>query len=417
MLFSALAVSSPAVIATPVVPLVDGPDEEATTASREHAPDTDSCPNQLTPPEAMTTSEVPTPGTTVPTDLPVAVAGNCGISAADDFEVPEEVLASAWLVADIDTGEIIAAKDPHGRYRPASIIKVLLAMLVVEKLDPTAEVVVSKESADQVGSAVGLGEGGRYSVDELLHGLLLASGNDAAHALAQELGGDETVLKEINALAHDLGTTDTRATSYSGLDAPGMSTSAFDMGLVYRAAYAAPAFFRVVDTTHLPFPGYNDLPGYEVWNDNGLFLNDPDGIGGKTGFTDDANHTFVGAMDRDDRRLFAVILDTTTEKARPWNQAQLLLNAAYDIPKGEGVGLLEPVASPDPARDSVSPAPAPPADSNLVEEPGVHAADTTNPQDWIVPGVLSVLAVMSLVLIAIILTRRFNHSPGRHGRY
>src|SRR5699024_1858050 len=74
----------------------------------------------------------------------------------------------------------------------------------------------------------------------------------------------------------------------------------------------------------------------------GLFMNDPDGIGGKTGYTDDANHTFVGALDRDGRRLIAVILDTTIDHGpRAWEQAQMLLDEAYKIPAGQGVSSLE----------------------------------------------------------------------------
>lgn len=384
-------------------PTVGEEPTETAPMTREHAPDTDNCPNALRPPEPHTTSEVPVPGAVTPEPLPVIADAPCGVSAPRGFEVADEVHASAWIVADMDTGEVIAAKDPHGRYRPASIIKALLAMVVVRELDPAQQVVISHDSAAQDGSAVGIGEGGTYTVDELLHGLMLASGNDTAHALAQELGGDEVTLRKINDLARDLGTTDTYAASYSGLDAPGMSTSAFDMGLIYRAAYATPALARIMNTESIPFPGYDELPGYEVWNDNGLFLNDPDGIGGKTGFTDDANHTFVGAKQRDGRRLFAVILDTTTEKARPWEQARLLIDAAFLTPAGEGVGLLEPVTAAEETPDPEVP----------VEVPGVHEPEATSSQ-WLVPGIIAVVAVAVLAVLAFVVTRRLNQRPGRH---
>ncbi|GAB3942098.1 hypothetical protein GCM10028828_08040 [Corynebacterium tapiri] len=258
--------------------------------------------------------------------------------------VPPEVLASAFLVVDLDTGDIVAMKDPHGRYRPASIIKVLLALVVIEELDLNKPVQVSHESAAQDGSAVGIGEGGTYTVEQLLHGLLLASGNDAAHALAQELGGDEATLRKVNDLAQSLGTTDTHVSTYSGLDAPGMSSSAFDLALMYRAAFANPTFARIVGTDHIDFPGYEGHPGYQVWNDNGLLMNDPHGIGGKTGYTDDAHHTFVGALDRDGRRLMAILLDTTADSTRPWQQAQALLDAAYQA--NSHVATLEKPAPP-----------------------------------------------------------------------
>lgn len=391
--------ASLALVAALGVPPTVSPTSES-PSTREHAPVTDDCPNALRPPEPRSTSEVPVPGAE-PTPLPVVSRGPCGVSAPRGFRVPEEVHASAWLVADIDSGEIIAAKDPHGRYRPASIIKMLLAMVVVEELDRSSEVVVSRESAEQIGSAVGIGEGGTYTVDELLHGLLLASGNDAAHALAQELGGDEVTLRRINALARELGTTDTHAASYSGLDAPGMSTSAFDMGLVYRAAYRNPELLAVMNTDRLPFPGYDDREGYEVWNDNGLLLNDPAGLGGKTGYTDDANHTFVGAKEHGGRRLFAVVLDTTVEKARAWQQAQMLIDAAFRTSAGDGVGLLEPLA----------PEPTTVPDPDPVEVPGVHEPE--DPRFRAETGVIAVTVVGLLALVAAVISVRTSGPPRR----
>lgn len=308
---------------------------------REKAPNTDNCPQATWPPEPVSTSERATPS---PTPLEVVYDGPCGVTGASGYKVPEDVLASAWIVVDIDSGEVLAMKDPHGRYRPASIIKVLLALVAIDELDLDSQVPVSAESAGQEGSAAGIGEGGEYTVRDLLHGLLLASGNDCAHALAQKLGGDEVALEKINAKAEELGMTDTRAASYSGLDGPGMSTSAWDMGLAYRAAFENPTFAEIVDTQVYDFPGYGDLPSFELGNDNKLYLNDPDGIGGKTGYTDDANHTFVGAVDHDGRRLLAVVLDTTINNGhRAWEQAQMLLHAAYSV--HESVAQLEPVAA------------------------------------------------------------------------
>ncbi|MDO5669862.1 MAG: serine hydrolase [Corynebacterium sp.] len=370
------------------------------TTTREHAPVTDDCPHSLIPPEPRTTSEVAAPGAQ-PTPLPVVVDGPCGVSAPRGFDVPEEVHASAWLVADIDSGEVIAAKDPHGRYRPASIVKMLLAMLVIEELDPAKEVTASRESAEQIGSAVGIGEGGTYTVDQLLHGLLLSSGNDAAHALAQELGGDAMTLRRINDLARELGTTDTVAASYSGLDAPGMSTSAFDMGLIYRQAYRTPRLAEIMATDYIDFPGFDELPGYQVWNDNGILMNDEAGLGGKTGYTDDANHTFVGAAEREGRRLFAVVLDTTVEKARAWQQAQLLIDAAADTDPGHGVGLLEPVTVEQPLEEPVEP----------VEVPGVHEAD--DPRLGVEAGIIAVLIVGALALVGVVFTVRAYARPRR----
>lgn len=265
----------------------------------------------------------------------------CGVTAAPGFLVPEEQTATAWIVFDLDDGDVIAAKDPHGRYRPASIIKALLALVTLEHLPLDRAVVATRDSADMEGSRVGLVEDGRYTVEQLLQGLLMASGNDAAHALAQELGGDQRTLELVNAKARELGTQDTRVADYTGLDGPGMSTSPFDLALIYREAWANPVFARIVDTDFVDFPGGPEHEGFQVWNDNHLLLNDPDGIGGKTGFTDDARHTFVGAKNVDGRRLAAIILDTTVDRGRPWEQARRLLDAAYAVPRGTGIGSVE----------------------------------------------------------------------------
>lgn len=313
---------------------------------REEAPNTDNCPNATQPPEPVSTSERIAPGMPTPTPLPVEYDGPCGVIAPDGFTVSDKVLATSWLVADVDTGDVIAMKDPHGRYRPASIIKVLLALVVIDELPFDKEVTVSEESAGQEGSAVGLGPNGKYTVDDLMHGLLMVSGNDAAHALAQELGGDEETLRKVNEKAKELGMTDTRAASYSGLDAPGMSTSAWDMGIAYTKAYQNPTFSEIVKTEMYPFPGYTgpdgeELPGFDVYNDNKLYLNDPDGIGGKTGYTDDAKHTFVGALERDGRRLMAIVLDTTIDKGRAWEQSQDLIHEGYKFTSDDAVASLD----------------------------------------------------------------------------
>ncbi|ANE03350.1 D-alanyl-D-alanine carboxypeptidase family protein [Corynebacterium crudilactis] len=326
-------------------------EDSALPTTREAAPNTDLCPNKHTPAPARTTSEVVAPGMETPVAIPVPAvpAGGeqmaaCGVIAPDVFELPpqadKELTASAWMVFDIDSGEILAAKDPHGRYRPASIIKVLLSLVAMEELDPLAVVTGTADAADIEGSRVGVGEGGQYTVDQLLHGLLLASGNDAAYLLAQELGGDQIALEKVNALAKQLGAQDTFAATYSGLDAPGMSTSAYDMSLIYQHAWQNPTFKAIIGTDHIAFPGWGDNEGFEVWNDNALFMNDPDGIGGKTGYTDDANHTFVGGLDRGGRRLAAVILDSTVTDIRPWEQARLLIDASLRTPPGSGVGQL-----------------------------------------------------------------------------
>ncbi len=340
------AVSAFAALAMLTAPLMT-----AGVANADPAPE---CPYKVTTPPAVDASEVPKPGEVAPGPLPVptkTIGGealsSCGvITAPDTPPLPNDVSAEAWLVADLDTGDIIAARDPHGRHRPASIIKVLVATAALNELNLNKLVAGTQEDANSEGTRVGVGPGGRYTINDLLHGLLMHSGNDAAHALAMQLGGWDPALQKLNILAGKLGGRDTRAATPSGLDGPGMSTSAYDIGLFYRYAWQNPAFADIVRTQTYDFPGRDGNPSYPVENDNKLLYNYPGALGGKTGYTDDAGQTFVGAAERDGRRLVAVLLKGTRVPIAPWEQAAHLLDYGFATAPGSKVGTL---VDPDPS--------------------------------------------------------------------
>ena len=323
----------------------------------------ENCPYRVSTPPAVDASEVPTAGDP-PQPLPVPAApvggealAGCGvIVAAGAPPVPADVSAEAWLVADLDTGDVIAARDPHGRHRPASLIKVLTAMQAINELPLNRIVPGSQDDANIEGTKVGVDADGRYTVSDLLHGLLMYSGNDAAHALATQLGGKDVALGKINTLAGKLGGRDTRAATPSGLDGPGMSTSAYDMGLFYRYAYNDPIFADIVRTRTYDFPDAPGQPPYPVENDNKLLYNYPGALGGKTGYTDDAGQTFVGAAQRDGRRLVAVLLRGTRQPIAPWEQAARLLDYGFATPPGTKIGtLIEPDPSLLPPKPDAGP--------------------------------------------------------------
>ncbi len=354
--------------------------------------DLSGCPYRTAPPAPVDESEVPLPGRTSPAPPPVpeSLAGGdgldgCEVVAPDGFDVPPAVTASAWMISDLDTGEIVAARDPHGRYRPASLIKTLLASVALDTLD--ADRIIEVTDADlegAEGSLVGIGPGGKYSVDRLLRGLLMSSGNDAAVVLAHRMGGIDATLEAMNAHAAALGAQGTYAASVNGLDAPGMMSSAYDMSLIFRDAMSRPEFARIVGTEQSGFPGYPAgegagapdpaaasaytgptvrpdgvvvNPGFVVSNDNQLLYNYPGAIGGKTGFTDDARHTFIGAAERDGRRLAVVLLDGTRVPEAPWQQAAALLDAGFATDDSVGrLGTGGP-ASPEDATENLASGP------------------------------------------------------------
>ena len=393
---------------TPPAYAEESDETSSSLPTRTTAPDTDSCPHSLVPAEPSTTSEELAPGQATPTPLPPVDGAACGVTAPRSFQVNKDVVASAWMVSDLDSGEIIAMKDPNGRYRPASIIKALLALVVIEELPLDQRITATMEDASVEGSAVGIGPEGTYTVEQLLQGLLMASGNDAAHALATALGGDEDALRKVNEKAREIGTRSTVAASYSGLDAAGMSTSAADISLIYREAFANDTFARIVDTEHVDFPGWGEMPGYELWNDNGLYLNDPDGIGGKTGYTEDAHHTFVGAIDRDGRRLQAVILDTTVDHGfRAWEQAQMLLDESSTVTPGHGVGQLEDFSAQAAEETTVVPTPTPPTPTEAPETTQPRSSSSfEDSQGWIGWMVAGLVALLVVVVATFSLLRR-----------
>ena len=371
----------------------------------------DPCPYKISTPPAVDASEVPRPGDPTPGPLSVPAKpvggdamGGCGIiAAANTPPVPGDVSAESWVVADLDTGDVIAAKDPHARHRPASVIKVLTAMQAINELNLNKMVPGTNEDASAEGTRVGVDVGGNYTVNQLLHGLLMHSGNDAAHALAMQLGGMDATIGKLNTLASKLGGRDTRVATPSGLDGPGMSTSAYDIGLFYRYAWMNPTFADIVATKTFNFPGHSTPdtgvhPDYELENDNQLLHNYPGALGGKTGYTDDAGQTFVGAAERDGRRLVAVLMRGTRQPIAPWEQAAHLLDYGFATPPGTKVGAL---IDPDP---SLLPKPADDTATSAHAAPLLPAADAMPVRVGV--AVVGTVIVFSLIMVARQVNRR-----------
>lgn len=370
------------------------------------------CPYQVNTPPAVDSSEVPQAG-----DAPIPLAvppkpvggealGGCGIVAAPGTpQLPNDVSADAWLVADLDSGAVVAAKDPHGRHRPASIIKVLVAMASLNALPLNKSVVGTPDDAAAEGTKVGVDDGGNYTVNQLLHGLLMHSGNDAAHALSMQLGGMQQALEKINVLAAKLGGQDTRVVTPSGLDGPGMSTSAYDIGLFYRYAWQNPTFADIVATRTFDFPGHGDHPGYELENDNQLLFKYPGALGGKTGYTDDAGQTFVGAANHDGRRLMAVLLHGTRQPIAPWEQAAHLLDYGFSTPTGTQVGNL---IEPDRSLMATKPDAAADRQANDAQAGGILPSADALPVRVGV-AVIGAIIVFALIMVARSMNRRPQH--------
>jgi len=269
-----------------------------------------------------------------------------GVVVDDDApDLPSDVVAAGWLVADAGTGEVLAARDPHGRYYPASTLKTLTLLTLAPVLDPELVVVGTVEDEGVEGSRVGLVEGGRYPVSLLFQALILQSGNDAANALARAAGGLPATLEAMNEVAERIGAYDTVAGTPSGLDVTGQSSSPYDLALIFRALLDDPVTAAVLTTQTATMPPVQGLTeGYQIQNENPLLDAYEGNLGGKTGFTDAARHTFVTAAERNGRTVIVSVMNTESTPVRAAQQAALLLDWAFALPDGtDGVGtLVEP---------------------------------------------------------------------------
>ncbi len=253
------------------------------------------------------------------------------VSAAEGTSALPNVATKGWVLADLDSGEILAMQDPDRKLRPASTLKLLTALTVVPRLAPDQPYRAVKADEVAEGNRVVLYNGLTYKVSDLLHAALLPSANDAAQALARANGGIDVTVEQMNAEAARLGAKNTTVKNPSGLDADGQFTTAYDLALIGRAAFANPEIASYLKLRSIEFPGKREAGKrviYPIYNHNRT-VNDgfKGSLGGKSGYTSQARRTYVGAAERDGRRLMVSLLNiggntyTTPERLLDWGFA------------------------------------------------------------------------------------------------
>jgi serine-type D-Ala-D-Ala carboxypeptidase (penicillin-binding protein 5/6) len=253
--------------------------------------------------------------------------------------------AQTWIVADLDSGQVLAGRDQNVAHPPASTIKVLLALVALDELSLDSTVVADPSDTQVECNCVGVKPGRTYTARQLLDGLLLVSGNDAANTLAHLLGGADVTVGKMNAKAASLGATNTHAATPSGLDGPGGSgaSTAHDLAVIFRAAMANPMFAHITAEPSAMFPGDSADGGERpITNQDELLQRYPGAIGGKTGFTNAARKTFVGAAARGGRRLVIAMMYGLVKEGGPtyWDQAGSLFDWGFALNPESGIGSL-----------------------------------------------------------------------------
>ncbi len=266
------------------------------------------------------------------------------------------------MIADLDTGEVLAARNPHGRYPPASTLKWLTALTLLPQLDKRTRIACTAADVTVDGTRVGLVEHGHYTVDLLFQAMLMASGNDAANALARVAGSVPSTVAAMNATARSVQAYDTHAATPSGLDGPRQLTSAYDLALIARADLARPDFRKYTAQRIGTIPAQSArYRAFQFANDDKLLYNYPGAFGGKNGFTDAAHHSFIGAAKRGNRRLIVTMMYGEHKPDNIASQAGRLLDWGFALPRTAApVGTLVAPAAVS-ATPSASPSPSPTA--------------------------------------------------------
>jgi D-alanyl-D-alanine carboxypeptidase len=220
------------------------------------------------------------------------------------------VRGKAAILIDYATGQTLSSKAPHLKLPPASTTKIMTALLTIEQGKLDDQVTIDALAAGQIGTRMGLDAGQRFAVRELLYGLLMPSGNDAAMALAEHGAASvQAFVDRMNAKAKEIGLADTHFMNPHGLDDPAHLSSAADLAALARYALRSePLFDDYVDTAHHTVLAGASHPAFPLDNLNQLLGTYPGADGVKTGTTPAAGQVLVASATRDGHRLLAVVM-------------------------------------------------------------------------------------------------------------
>jgi serine-type D-Ala-D-Ala carboxypeptidase (penicillin-binding protein 5/6) len=279
--------------------------------------------------------------------------------------LPKDLSARSWIVADAESGDVLAANNAHWRLPPASTLKMLFADTVLPKFPKTEKHKVVPSDLAGVGagsSMVGIKEGETYTVHDLWLGVFLRSGNDAVHVLSAMNDGVDTTVREMNAHAEELQALDTHVVSPDGYDAPGQVSSAYDLTLIARSGLQKKDFREYSSTVTAKFPGKTTKKkgktsrgSFEIQNTNRLLtgasgLSVYSGIAGvKNGNTTNAGATFTGVAERGGKVLLVTIMNPSKDEANEvYKETAKLFDWGF-----KAAGKVKPVGELVPPRSAV----------------------------------------------------------------
>ena len=251
-------------------------------------------------------------------------------AAAADFTAaaaPEIISAVSAVLIEAQTGTVLYEKNAHEHRAMASTTKIMTALLTIEAGNLDREFTVDPLAIRVEGTSMGLQEGDRVSRRDLLYGILLPSGNDAANSAAVSVSGSiPEFVKLMNSKAAELGLSDTHFVTPSGLDADGHYTTALDLARLTAYAMQDETFREVVRCRSAEVEFGNPPYKRTLYNSNKMLARYEGAIGVKTGFTDNARRCLVSAAERDGVTLIAVTLNAGDD----WNDHIKMLDYGFE---------------------------------------------------------------------------------------
>ena len=248
--------------------------------------------------------------------------------SSNAFAINSESLSgiSACLM-DKQTGQILLNKNMHLKHPPASLTKILTAVVVLEKGELSETVKVSRKAAYQEGSSIYLEEGEEITLEELLYGILLASGNDASVAAAEHIAGSvENFAKLMNNKAVEIGAKNSNFVNPNGLPHRDHYSTAYDLALIMKYALKIEKFSEISSTKYKTISWGNNNWDRGLRNHNKLLWSYDNITAGKTGYTKAAGRCLINSARKNEREVIAVVLNSPDD----WLDCTKLLNHGLD---------------------------------------------------------------------------------------
>jgi D-alanyl-D-alanine carboxypeptidase (penicillin-binding protein 5/6) len=244
-----------------------------------------------------------------------------------------EVSARSFVIMDAKTGRILLSLQPQLFLPPASTLKVMTAMSVMEHLKMDDRVRVSRHAASAPPSKIGIKPGETYTVRDLLYALLLKSGNDAARALAEKVSGSEAAFaRQLTHEVRQWGAYRTTCATANGLPADNQYSTAQDLALMFRRAMRYPELAKIMATKYYSIQGDRELR-----NHNRFLFTTPLAVAGKTGYTRASKHTYVGMFKNGNHEIIVAMMGSK----KKWADLRPLIEKGFEL-EGAPIAKLPP---------------------------------------------------------------------------